>query len=278
MSFSSSWLALREPADRRSRAPELLQMLEGYFASRDYADIVDLGCGTGSTLRALQDILPRRQSWRLIDNDPELLMVAGDVLASWADSAGVHGESLLLEKDGKSIKVRFMEADLVSDTAPWDEPNPDLVTASALFDLVSSDWIDRFVDGLARTKTPLYAGLNYDGRAVWQPEHPADQDILDAFNRHQNGDKGFGPSAGPNAAEHLKARLLAQGFTVEAAGSPWILADDTALAAELNRGVAEAVSELGDINISTVEGWLETRLRGGETRVGHTDVLALPAQ
>ena len=37
------------------------------------ATVVDLGCGTGSNLRALAPPCPRRQSWRLVDRDPALL-------------------------------------------------------------------------------------------------------------------------------------------------------------------------------------------------------------
>jgi hypothetical protein len=277
VSFSPSWLALREPADVRARAPELLQVLEGFFSSRDYCDIVDLGCGTGSTLRALQNILPRRQSWRLVDNDPEILMAAGDELAAWADSAGFHGDALLLEKEGRSIRVRFIEADLAADPAPWGEPHPDLVTASALFDLVSPEWISRFAKALVQARVPLYASLNYDGRAIWEPSHPADKDILDAFNRHQGSDKGFGPASGPAAAQKLAELLAANGYNVETASSPWMLTEDgQPLADALNRGVANAVREVGDIKDTTVENWLDVRLQGGETRIGHTDVLGLP--
>ncbi|GGE37815.1 trans-aconitate methyltransferase [Agaricicola taiwanensis] len=277
MSFSSSWLALREPADLKARAPELLQVLEGFFSSRDYADIVDLGSGTGSTLRALQDILPKRQSWRLIDNDPDLLAAAGDELAAWADSAGVHGDALLLEKAGRSIRVRFIEADLAADPTPWEAPHPDLVTASALFDLVSAEWIDRFAKAVVTARVPVYASLNYDGRAIWEPAHPADEDILGCFNRHQGSDKGFGPASGPQAAERLTSRLSAQGFHVKTASSPWLLTDDARpLADELNRGVANAIHEIGEIDGSVVEDWLQARLQGDETRIGHTDVLGLP--
>ncbi len=80
--FSADWLALREPFDARARNPVVLDAviaaLKGYPSIR----IVDLACGTGSTLRALAPRLPVEQNWRLIDNDLGLLARATSIDAS----------------------------------------------------------------------------------------------------------------------------------------------------------------------------------------------------
>jgi SAM-dependent methyltransferase len=277
MSFSSAWLTLREPADALAREPELLRALERHFKDHDYADVVDLGCGTGANLRATFSALPKRQNWLLIDNDRSLMAVAGERLSAWADGAGVHGDALVLEKDGHSILVRFQETDIARDHAPWSGFTPDLVTASALFDLVSDTWIDRFVEGLAEVGIPLYASLIYDGRARWQPAHPADAQMVTAFNRHQQRDKGFGTAAGFAATDALSGRLTELGYEVGTAESPWMLGPESAeLAAQLNRGWADAVREMGTVPSDTVDEWLAIRLIGEQTLVGHNDLLALP--
>ena len=98
--FSAEWLALREPADHRARSPALVAELRSVFAGRDTAAIIDLGCGTGSNLRALAASLPRRQSWRLVDRDPALLGAARERLAAWAD-ASEAGAGLHLRKGGR---------------------------------------------------------------------------------------------------------------------------------------------------------------------------------
>ena len=74
--FSAEWLALRESYDLRARNPIVLDAVAAAFGSRDALSIVDLACGAGSTVRALGPILPARQHWNLMDNDPRLLAVA----------------------------------------------------------------------------------------------------------------------------------------------------------------------------------------------------------
>ena len=51
----------------------VLDAVAAFLEPRSSVQIVDLACGTGSTLRALGPHLPVRQNWRLIDNDLGLL-------------------------------------------------------------------------------------------------------------------------------------------------------------------------------------------------------------
>ena len=74
--FSAEWLALREPLDVRARNREVLDAVAAAFPGQTALSIVDLGSGTGSTLRALGARLPKSQKWKLVDNDPVLLAEA----------------------------------------------------------------------------------------------------------------------------------------------------------------------------------------------------------
>ena len=48
--FSSSWLTLREPYDRRARNGAVLDAVAAWAAGRPSVAVVDLACGLGSTL------------------------------------------------------------------------------------------------------------------------------------------------------------------------------------------------------------------------------------
>jgi len=71
--FSAEWLSLREPYDRAARNPSILGAVVDAFQGATSIRVVDLACGTGATLRALEARLPRRQNWQLVDNDLGLL-------------------------------------------------------------------------------------------------------------------------------------------------------------------------------------------------------------
>ena len=68
---------------------------------RSSVAVVDLACGLGSTLRAVSERLPRRQSWRLVDNDLSLLARAGGArAAARPDGDGGAGRSRARPRGG----------------------------------------------------------------------------------------------------------------------------------------------------------------------------------
>lgn len=276
--FAPEWLSLREGADHRARNAGLLAALGKHFSTRDAVIVVDLGAGLGSNLRAAAPALPARQHWVLVDHDPVLLAGACDAIASWADTARPTPAGIEAVKSGKSLRVEVRHADLAKDPGAFAAHAPDLVTAAALFDLVSEEWIGRFTTVLAAARVPLYAVLDYDGTNIWTPSHPADAAMVAAFNRHQGSDKGFGSASGSRATNLLAERLAAAGYGIERAPSPWRLgAGETTLIRVLTQGFAEAVRETGEVPVANIEAWLKARMADGVTcTVGHEDILAVP--
>ncbi|MET3950329.1 class I SAM-dependent methyltransferase [Arthrobacter sp. UYEF36] len=275
--FSPEWLALREPADHRARDADLEQQMAAHFAARSHVSVVDLGCGSGSNLRGTAQFLPDHQSWRLVDYDAQLLTLARHRLVEWADDSRTEGALLRLRKDHKHVNVSFVEADLTRELAQVLTPAPDLVTAAALFDLVSEPWLELFTAALGAAGLPLYTVLSYDGRQEWQPPHPQDGRVLRAFNSHQQWDKGFGPATGPRAATVLSGLLEARGYAVHTAGSPWLLGpDDLDLRHELATGIAAAALETQELTTEEIDGWLAARREPGQATIGHTDIFATP--
>lgn len=277
--FSADWLALREPADHAARDAGTLAALGAHLAGLNHATIVDIGCGTGSNLRATALALPvMAQSWTLVDYDPNLLAAARAALSAWADTAEERGEELVLTKDGKFISVDTRVLDLNTELETIAGWRPDLVTAAAFFDLVSSPWIERFVAALARRKLPLYTVLTYDGRSIWTPPHASDEAVNAAFHAHQATDKGFGPSAGPNATTLLAQGFTAAGYTVTLGDSPWRLTPDQGgeLIRELADGIAAAVSETGMVSQADAKAWRAAHGADASVLIGHLDLLAAP--
>lgn len=260
--FSVSWLDLREPADHAARDQELASKLVRHLqADADISPIiVDLGSGTGSTLRALTALGAQRCVWRLVDHDPGLLNEA-------------------LRRHGHSEIVEDYEADL-NDVDALPLGGLTLLSASALFDLASTQLIDALVARVRRQSAVFYAALNYDGNTQWTPPHPLDGAVLKAFNQDQRRDKGLGAALGPEAAEYIKTTLETAGYTVYQAASPWQLGPDQhSLLAELIAGIRAAAGNGGTLSITELDQWQSFRVshvNSGNAVIGHLDVLAFP--
>ncbi len=264
--FSAEWLHLREPADHKARDRELAALLAKYLVGRSGLTIVDLGCGTGSNLRALAPSLPLPQRWHLIDHDPALLDAARGEIERWRAENPLSG-----------LSIAFKTADLSAGVPEALVDNCDLVTAAALFDLVSESWLDCFIAAIAERRLAFYTVLIYDGVMRWQPPHPADDTVKAAFNAHQRRDKGFGPAAGPEAGSYLADRLLKAGYEMVTATSSWRLdASDRPLMLVLAEGIAEAARETGRVVQAEIASWLAARQHAEACEIGHLDILALP--
>jgi hypothetical protein len=277
--FSPAWLALREPADHRFVNANVRQQLVHHVGSRSPISVVDLGCGTGSNLRGLAPFLAREQRWKLVDHDSRLIHAAAMRLRGWADSAADTGRGLKLERGPTTISVSFCESDLSNGDLGRILEGSNLVTGAALFDLLSHRVIDRLAATVAAIGQVFYTVLTYNGSATWLPAHPADAAMRAAFNHHQCGDKGFGPSAGPTAAEVLATAFARHGYTVTCGKSPWVLDRSfEALRRQLDQGWATAVRETGCVPQPLVDQWLQHRMAApaAVTIVGHDDLLALP--
>ncbi len=262
MSFSLPWLALREPYDRAARNPAVLDAVRLAFAGKPAVRVVDLGCGTGSTMRAVAPLLPAGQAWRLVDHDALLLEAAHEGAPAMCEVTTAH-------------------MDLKADLAPALAGDTELVTMSALLDLVSAAWLERLVTILALTGRPVYAALSYDGRVRLTPASRSDAAVIAAVNRHQRGDKGFGPALGPQAATAAPERLRNAGFAVVAGRSDWVFASaDHAIQMEMLAGWAGAAAEMG-VAPAVLDPWLAERrahVVAGRSRmeVGHIDFFASP--
>jgi hypothetical protein len=264
--FSHEWLALREAYDVAARNAAVLDAVAAAFAGRASIALVDLACGTGATLRAISARLPSQQNWRLVDNDLSLLARA-------AGSAPAPGQT-----------IAATPVDIARDLELALDGPLDLVVTSALLDLVSDEWLERFATETAVRALPVYAALTYDGRVDFDPHDVLDAMMIAAINRHQLGDKGFGPALGPAAANAATASFEALNYAVARGSSDWTFGpQDEEIQSEFIAGWAAAASEGGELSLEETAGWFARRrehVKSGRSsiRVGHVDFFAQPTR
>ena len=261
-SFPAAWLALREPYDLRARNPSVLVAVVTSLKRRSPLRIVDLASGTGSTLRALSPRLPTPQIWKLIDKDIRLL-------------EGASATPL-----AKQVVMTAVPLDINRDLETALDGAIDLITISALLDLVSQSWLDHFAEAVAARSLPVYAALSYDGRTKFIPPDPFDPAVIDAVNAHQRLDKGFGAALGPAAAAFAIGRFQALGYSLVYGTSDWAIGrQDRTMQAEILAGWASSAHDLGTLPPADITAWV-TRRRAmiaagcSVLKVGHVDFFA----
>jgi len=276
--FDAGWLGLREDADTAARASVLERVLKTALPAREPLSVVDLAAGTGSNLRHLAPRLGGTQMWRLVDADPALLDAVAERLRAQGWTVNTENE-VIAQCNAADVRITRNTADLAREAIPADA---DLVTASALLDLVSREWLDRLAAACAARGVPVLLTLSVDGTLVWEPAAETDATVRDLVVRHQRTDKGFGPALGPDAPDAAAAAFANHGYSVETAASPWRLGpSDVRLQQHLHAGWAAAATETAPTHEAAISDWLAHRMDllaagVGTVTVRHQDVLALP--
>ena len=287
--FSADWLALRAGPDARARNAGLGTRARQWLLDRGRSrahgaalHLLDLGCGSGANTAFLAGRLPGPQSWHLLDHDAALL------------TAAVARTTTLRDADGAALAVHTQCCDLRT-LAPAHLASADLVTASALIDLVDAGWLEQLALACAQAGCAVLITLSVDGR--WrllsgEDGAPAQEEVDDddafvraAFNDHQRRDKGVGGALGPDAVAAFATSLRAQEYEVVLAPSPWRLRladpDELALALALLQGWCDAAQAQCPAETPRITAWHRRRverLRGacGVLEVGHVDLFAQP--
>lgn len=243
--FSESWLSLREPADASARAADLVPLIPGPVRV-----IRDLGCGTGSLGRWLAPRLPGPQHWIMVDRDPALLSYARDHMPF----------------DG--VTVETVLGDVTSTTAA-DLTETDLVTCSALLDLLTEAEITDLAAACASSGTPALFTLSVSGEVTLDPPLPSDSSVRDAFNEHQRRVVDGRQLLGPDAPAFTAAAFEKAGATVVSRPSSWRLSASPLMDAWLHGWLAAASEQRPGLPV-------ETYSKGREAAtVGHVDLLMI---
>ena len=274
----AAWLALREPFDAASRSEALARRVVDAAGSREPLRLVDLATGTGSNIRYFLERFPgRSQHWLAIDRSPTLLGFLPARMSAWAAERGrevvLNGTSCIVRGTGVECRVDTRELDLARLPDGEILGDPHVITASALLDLVSEEWLRSLAARCRQLRCAALFAITYDGRSSRSPIDEDDERVLDAFNRHQRTDKGLGGRAmGPAAVACVVRTFTEMGYTVRQEISDWsVRAEDAELQRQLIDGWAHAAAEIAPDLEGTVTRWRARRLQhvdAGRSGVG----------
>lgn len=281
----SHWLRLRESADVAARSEALTRAIVETLPVGGPVCVLDLATGEGSNVRFLADRLPGPQRWLAVDRSPTLLAGLHEQMSAWGAARGsavwTDGEACRMQGAGLACDVETRQVDLGVLNRHEIFVGRHLVTASALLDLVSVQWLHALAAHCCQEKASALFAITYNGRFSCAPAEAEDRTVRDLMNRHQKTDKGLGGQAvGPDAAACAERCFGEVGYQVQRASSNWTL-EPTASDVQrtLVDGWAEAATAMAPDRAQTIAHWRARRLAhvdAGRSRliVGHDDLAA----
>ncbi|MEF8772199.1 SAM-dependent methyltransferase [Halodesulfurarchaeum sp.] len=235
--------------------------------------IVDLGCGTGTIVSKLLEWGIDAGTYRGIDNDCGVVEFGRAVRPAEFRRAGYTVTEQECGFTVENLSVTYDTGDAM--TMLEDMDGIDLLVAQAFADLVPVSTLLSRVESALTPGGLAYLPITFDAGTIFQPDHPADRAVEQAYHAAIDLEPGRDVQAGRHLADACRRRA---GDLLAMAGSDWVLrpdgdtypADEAYFLASI-LGFVETV--LVDSEVAEAEDWIETRreqLAAGElTYVAH---------
>jgi hypothetical protein len=218
----------------------------------------------------------------MVDRDAVLLRQVVQRVSSWGTSRGYvasgNAAGFGLRGQAFDCRVETRAADLSKLADPSMFGGKNLVTASALLDLVSARWLEALTTRCREAGAVVLFALTYDGRIVCDPAEPEDLLVRDLVNRHQRTAKGFGRALGPDAPGAATRAFESAGYEIHGETSDWQLTPaQGGLQRQLLEGWAQAAAEIDPAQKPAIDEWKARRFNHvsagvSQVTVGHFDL------
>jgi SAM-dependent methyltransferase len=263
------YLESKRTVDNRARSRRVRDRLLGALPPEPY--ILDVGCGTGSTVPRLLEWGVDAGQYRGVDSDDGVIAFAQTVRPA---TLGRTGHAVTDTDRGFRAADLFVTFETGNALATLEATAPvDLVVAQAFADLVP---VTELLAGVEAALVPgglAYLPITFDGGTIFQPDHPADDAVERAFHAAIDQKEGRDSRAGRHLVD---AARRGEGTLLAVDASDWVVrphengypADEAYF---LDRILDFVETALADADVG--DDWLTTRreqLAAGElTYVAH---------
>jgi SAM-dependent methyltransferase len=219
------YLAAKTTVDDRALNRHVLEELRRLMPA-GRPRVLEVGAGLGTMAARLTDwgVLGAGE-YILLDADRQLLDSSRRWLSAWAAARGLRGELLPDGLQAGDLRVRLVPAELGRYLESPGGGPADVLIANAVLDLVD---VPAVLPGLLRLLVPggvYWFTINYDGETVFEPGHPLDEQVMEAYHRDMDERIRYGRPAGDSrTGRRLFHHLRAAGAPALAAGpSDWVV-------------------------------------------------------
>src|SRR5580700_7403879 len=188
--------------------------------------VLEVGAGLGTMVARLMDWgVADTGEYILLDADRQLLDDSRRWLRDWAAARDLRSDLLPDGLRVGDLRVRLEHAELGGYLEAEHGALADVLIANAVLDLVD---VPAILPGLLRLLFPggvYWFTINYDGISIFEPGHPRDDRIMQAYHRDMDERIRYGRPAGDSrTGRHLFDYLRAAGAPALAAGSSdWVV-------------------------------------------------------
>jgi SAM-dependent methyltransferase len=191
--------------------------------------VLEVGAGLGTMVARLMAWgVVGTGEYILLDADRQLLDDSRRWLCDWAATRGLRSDLLPDGLRVGDLRVRLVHAELgryLEADHGAQGVLADVLIANAVLDLVD---VPAVLPGLLRLLAPggvYWFTINYDGESIFEPGHPHDDQVMQAYHRDMDERVRYGRPAGDSrTGRRLFHHLRAAGAPALAAGSSdWVV-------------------------------------------------------
>lgn len=246
--FTVEWLSERYRFDAAARNKEVEQSCIKHFQNYKQIKIVDIGAGHGSNFFYLFPKFPQHQEWVFVELNASLLETAFLRLAHFAKAHNYPfkrtTKTFTFNANGKEISIYSLHASFLDLGQSLALETVNLLTAGAVFDLLSVELFEQFATQLIPFQIPLLSTINYAGMRFW-PQQKEDTQFLQLYEAHMLRMQNFGQSMGADCMRHMLAFFEKKQITCHVGDSNWaVAAGDTKMQGFLLQYLENAILEM----------------------------------
>ncbi len=307
--FLQRYLDAKYRIDSRSLHQATLRRFLARLTGRTRPVLLDIGAGTGATVRRLLDFgFQHSFTYYGLDTDPDMTGSAAENLrALFADrgfvvgppsASGEGSKQLTAKRAGISVQLELITGDIFDEetVARLSRLRIDTVTANAFFDLVPLRPALSVVRRILGHRGMLYSTINYDGTTTILPpfgNESFESSLLEIYDRSMDDRSRDGrPAGGSRCGAKMFGALEAENFRVVGYGSsdwsifPWereYRDYEELFLQSIVRMIYEEARNHSGLNGSELESWYATRIEQIDEAslafiVHQTDQLAVMAE
>ena len=205
-SFETNWLDRRSHYDNAARDKNVEIACLNYLKNKSSVSILDIGSGTGSNCLYFLERMPAVQNWIFVEHDEHLSKYALERIKKHAVDAAysieVAPQKIFLQKDNRKISIEYITDSFLNLEKKVDLSKIDLVTAGAVFDLLSFKQFVDIASVILENEIALLATMNY-AEMNFSPSEASDVLFIEKYEKHMSRKQEFGKAMGKDCSRSM---------------------------------------------------------------------------